>query len=347
VRGGARRYHAVERLNRAPPTKETTMSTLTRRAAVCLFALSALVTTAVHAQAWPNKPVRLIAVFPPGGSVDQVARILAQQLTKQLGQSIVVENLGGASGSIGTSAVARATDGHTFGVVFDTHGTNPSLIPNIQFDTLKDLAHVTLIGTSPMALVASSKSKYAKVADMLADARTVQGINIGSIGTGSLGHLAMIQAGNQGGWSWTHVPYRGGGPLMNDTVAGHMPLAIGTVFLVMPHVKAGTVRPIAVTGAQRSAALPDTPTLAEVGIKNFEALAYWGVIAPAKTPADVVERMNQEVQKALKEPAVAERLAAQGMSVTGRGPAEFSAFMKKEVDRWARIVKENRITAGG
>jgi tripartite-type tricarboxylate transporter receptor subunit TctC len=231
--------------------------------------------------------------------------------------------------------------------VFDTHGTNASLIPNIQFDTLKDIAQVTLIGTSPMALVGSAKSKYATIGDMLADARTVRGINIGSIGTGSLGHLAMIQAGNQGGWSWTHVPYRGGGPLMNDAVAGHIPIAIGTVFLVMPHVKNGTVKPLAVTGAKRSPALPDTPTLAEAGIKNFEALAYWGVIAPGKTPPDIVNRMNAEVQKALKDPAVAERLSAQGMTVTGQGPAEFSAFMKKEVERWGKIVKENRISAGG
>jgi tripartite-type tricarboxylate transporter receptor subunit TctC len=323
------------------------MSSFTRRAALCLLALAGLASAPAWAQAWPNKSIRLISVFPPGGSVDQVARILAQQLTKQLGQSVIVENVGGASGSIGTAAVARAApDGYTFGVVFDTHGTNPSLIPNIQFDTLNDLAHVTLIGTSPMALVASSKSKYNGVKDMLADARTVKGINIGSIGTGSLGHLAMIQAGKQGGWSWTHVPYRGGGPLMNDTVAGHMPLAIGTVFLVMPHVKAGTVRPIAVTGARRNPQLPDTPTLAEVGITNFEALAYWGVIAPAKTPADVVNRLNAEIQKALKEPAVAERLSAQGMTITGQGPAEFSAFTKKEVERWSRIVKENRISAG-
>jgi tripartite-type tricarboxylate transporter receptor subunit TctC len=323
------------------------MSLFIRRAALCLLALGTFASAPAWAQAWPGKTIRLVAVFPPGGSVDQVARILSQQLTKQLGQSVVVENIGGASGSIGTAAVAKAApDGYTFGVVFDTHGTNPSLIPNIQFDTLKDLAHVTLIGTSPMALVASSKSKYASAKDMLADARTVNGINIGSIGTGSLGHLAMIQAGKQGGWSWTHVPYRGGGPLMNDTVAGHMTIAIGTVFLAMPHVKAGTVRPIAVTGAKRSPQLPDTPTLAEVGITNFEALAYWGVIAPAKTPADIVNRMHAEIQKALKEPAVAERLGAQGMTVTGQGPAEFSAFMKKEVERWSKIVKESRISAG-
>ena len=300
------------------------------------------------AQSWPTKPIRLVAVFPPGGSVDQVARILGQQLTKQLGQSVIVENVGGASGSIGTNTVTKAApDGYTFGVVFDTHGTNASLIPNIAYDTLKDLEHVTLIGTSPMALVASAKSSYSKITDVMAEARTVKGISIGSIGTGSLGHLAMIQAGQQGGWSWTHVPYRGGGPLMNDTVAGHMPLAIGTVFLALPHVKAGTVKPIAVTGAKRHPSLPDTPTLAEAGIKNFEALAYWGVIAPAKTPPALVERMNSEVQKALKDPMVAERLAAQGMTVTGQGPAEFKSFMQKELDRWGKIVKQNRITAGG
>jgi tripartite-type tricarboxylate transporter receptor subunit TctC len=273
--------------------------------------------------------------------------VLAQQLSKQLGQSVVVENVGGASGSIGTAAVARAApDGYTFGVVFDTHGTNPSLIPNISFDTMKGLEHVTLIGTSPMALVASSKSKYMKFADVNVDARSIKGITIGSIGTGSLGHLAMIQAGKQDGWSWTHIPYRGGGPLMNDVVAGHTPIGIGTVFLVMPHVKAGTVRPMAVTGAKRHPSLPDTPTLAETGIKNFEALAYWGVIAPAKTPSGIVDRMNAEVQKALKDPAVAERLSAQGMTITGQGPAEFKAFMQKEIDRWSKVVKENGISAG-
>jgi tripartite-type tricarboxylate transporter receptor subunit TctC len=184
------------------------------------------------------------------------------------------------------------------------------------------------------------------MADVSADARTIKGITIGSIGTGSLGHLAMIQAGQQAGWAWTHIPFRGGGPLMNDTVAGHVPLGIGTVFLVLPHVKAGTVKPMAVTGAKRHSSLPDTPTLAEAGVKNFEALAYWGVIAPAKTPPDLINRMHAEVQKALKDPAVAERLAAQGMTVTGQGPAEFKSFMQKELERWSKIVKQNRNTAG-
>ena len=171
---------------------------------------------------------------------------------------------------------------------------------------MSGLEHVTLIGTSPMALVASARSKYMKFTDVNSDARSVKGVTIGSIGTGSLGHLAMIQAGKQDGWSWTHVPYRGGGPLMNDVVAGHTPLGIGTVFLVMPHVKAGTVRPIAVT----------------------------------------VERINSELQKALKDPSVAERLAAQGMTITGQGPAEFKAFTQKEIERWRKVVKDNGISAG-
>jgi len=230
--------------------------------------------------------------------------------------------------------------------VFDTHVTNASLIPNLAYNTLKDLQHVTLIGTSPMALVASAKSPYTKMEDVTAAARTIKGIPIGSIGTGSLGHLAMIQAGQQAGWAWTHVPFRGGGPLMNDTVAGHVPLAIGTVFLMPPHLKAGTVKPMAVTSAKRHVSLPDTPTLAETGIKNFEALAYWGVIAPAKTPPELVERMSIEIQKVLKDPAVSERLAAQGMTVMGQGPAEFKSFMQKELDRRAKIVKQNQITAG-
>ncbi len=157
-----------------------------RRLALAL-AVATVAVSPCAAQSWPTKPIRLIAVFPPGGSVDQVSRILAQPLSKQLGQSVVVENIGGASGSIGTNAVAKAApDGYTFGVVFDTHGTNASLIPNISYDTLKDLEHVTLIGTSPMALVASARSPYSKMADVTADGRTIKGITIGSIGTGSL-----------------------------------------------------------------------------------------------------------------------------------------------------------------
>jgi tripartite-type tricarboxylate transporter receptor subunit TctC len=204
-------------------------------------AMLCLATPLAAAQAWPSKPVRMVAVFPPGGSVDQVARVLAQQLSVQLGQTFLVDNKGGASGSIGTAEVARAApDGYTFAVVFDTHAVNPSLIPNLSFNTTKDLAPVILIGTSPMALVTPASQPYKDFRDVVAAAKAKPGsVAFGTIGAGSLGHLAMAQIGNQLGVEFTHVPYRGGGPLMNDAIGGQVPLAIGTVFLVAPHVKSG------------------------------------------------------------------------------------------------------------
>ena len=229
------------------------------------------------AQAWPSKPVKIIAVFPPGGSVDQVSRIFAAQLTTQLGQQVIVDNKGGASGSIGAAAIAASPpDGYTFGVVFDTHAVNPSLIPNLAFDTLKDLAPVMLVGTSPMAIVAHTSQPYKDFRDVLAAAKAKPGaVSFGSIGTGSLGHLAMAQIGNLQKLEFTHVPYRGGGPLMTDAIGGQVPLAIGTVFLVKPHVQGGKVKALAVTSAKPDPALPGVAPVAEQGVPGFAALAWW------------------------------------------------------------------------
>lgn len=312
------------------------------------LAMAALPVTLAHAQAWPAKSVRIIAVFPPGGSVDQVSRIFAAQLTAQLGQQFVVENKGGASGSIGAAAVAQAApDGYTFGVVFDTHGVNPSLIPGMSFDTTKDLAPVMLVGTSPMAIVAHAGQPYKDFRDVLAAARAKPGaVSFGSIGTGSLGHLAMAQVGNQLGLEFNHIPYKGGGPLMIDAVGGQVPLAIGTVFLVNPHVKGGKVRALGVTSAKASPQMPGVAPVADQGAPGFSALAWWGVIAPAGTPAPVVRRMHEELAKALKVPAVAEKLTAQGMDILGGTPEEFDAFLRSEIARWAKVVKDNRIKAG-
>ena len=302
---------------------------------------------AVHAQSWPTKPVRIIAVFPPGGSVDQVSRIFAAQLTTQTGQQFIVENKGGASGSIGTQAVATAPpDGYTFGVVFDTHAVNPSLIPNIPFDTVKDLAPVMLVGTSPMAIVAHVSQPYRDFRDVLAAAKQGQAVSYGSIGTGSLGHLAMAQVGNAQQVEMTHIPYRGGGPLMTDAIGGQVPLAIGTVFLVNPHVKGGKVKALAVTSAKPSPQLPGVATVADQGVPGFAALAWWGVIAPAATPPAIVRRMHEELAKALKVPAVAQKLSEQGMDVVGGGPEELDRFLRTEIARWAAVVKENKVKAG-
>jgi tripartite-type tricarboxylate transporter receptor subunit TctC len=296
--------------------------------------------------AWPAKPVKIIAVFPPGGSVDQVARIFAAQLTTQLGQQFVVDNRTGASGSIGTQVVATSPpDGYTFGLVFDTHAVNPSLIPNLPFDTLKDLAPVMLVGTSPMAIVAHTSQPYNDFRDLLAAAKK-QPVAFGSVGTGSLGHLAMAQIGGLQKVEFTHIPYRGGGPLMIDAIGGQVPVAIGTVFLVNPHVKGGKVKALAVTSAQPSPQMPGVKTVAEQGVPGFSALAWWGVIAPANTPQPIVKRMNEELAKALKDPVVSQKLHDQGMEIVGGAPEELDKFLRAEISRWASVVRDNKIKAG-
>jgi tripartite-type tricarboxylate transporter receptor subunit TctC len=321
------------------------------RASLAAFACAflSLVSLAAHSQgAWPTKPVRIISVFPPGGSVDQVARIFAAQLTQQTGQQFIVDNRGGASGSIGTQVVATsAPDGYTFGVVFDTHAVNPSLIPNLPYDTLKDLASVMLVGTSPMAIVAHASQPYKDFREVLAAAKAKPGtIAIGSIGTGSLGHLAIAQIDKVKGVDITHIPYRGGGPLMTDVIGGQVPLAIGSVFLVNPHVKGGKVRALAVTSSNPSPQLPGVATVAEQGVPGFSALSWWGVIAPAHVPAAVLKRMNDELNKALKDPKVAQSLTDQGIEIVGGPPEELDRFVRAEIAKWAAVVKENGIKAG-
>ena len=316
-------------------------------AAAAAMAATLAAAPAAFAQAWPTKqPIKLVAVFPPGGSVDQVARILAPALQQQLGQTVVVDNKGGASGSIGTGAVATsAPDGYTFAVVFDTHGVNPALIPNLPFDTRKDLAAVALLGTGAMVLATHADTPYKSFADVVAAGKTAQGVSYGSIGSGSLGHLAITLLAKNAQLNLVHVPYRGGGPLMNDAIAGHVPLSIGSVFLTKPHLDSKRLRALAVTTSKRSPNLPDVPTVAESGFAGFDAPAWWAVLAPAKTPPEIVKRMNEEINAALKSPEVASKLAAQGIEVrTGTAQAA-QQFIEGQIDVWAKVVRDNGIKA--
>jgi tripartite-type tricarboxylate transporter receptor subunit TctC len=324
--------------------KNTWPKTCLLAAALGITALSPL---HALAQAWPTKqPIKLIAVFPPGGSVDQVARILAQPLQAQLGQSIIVENKGGASGAIGTAQVAQAAaDGYTFAVVFDTHAVNPALISNISFDTRKDLEPIALIGTAPMVLATHVGSEYKTFADVVAAAKAKKNVSYGTIGSGSLGHLAMALIGKNNGLDWQHIPYKGGGPLMNDAIAGHVPLSIGSVFVTKPHIDSGRMRPLVVSSAKRSPDLPNVPTMAESGITGFEAPAWWAILAPAKTPPEILKRMNEEVNKALKNIDIAKKLDAQGIDVVGGSPEAARSFIDKQMDIWAKVVKDNGIKA--
>ena len=299
------------------------------------------------APAWPTRgPIKLVAVFPPGGSVDQVARILQVPLQTALGQTVIVENKGGASGSIGAAAVATApADGYTFAVVFDTHGVNPALIPNLPFDSKKDLAPIVLIGTSPMVLATFAGSEYKTFADVVAAAKAKKPVSYGSIGSGSLGHVAMTLLGKNGNIDWAHIPYKGGGPLMNDAVAGHVPLSIGSVFVTKPHIDSNRMRPLAVTSPKRSPDLPNVPTISESGYPGFEAPAWWAVLAPAKTPPDILKRMNEALNAVLKSPDIAKKLDAQGIDVVGGSADVARVFMDKQMDIWAKVVKDNGIKA--
>ena len=308
-----------------------------------------LLSPVVHAQGnWPTKPVKIIVPFPPGGSVDQLGRILSAKLTAQLGQQFIVENKTGASGSIGTAAVASSPpDGHTFGLVFDTHAVNPSTIPKMPFDTLKDLASVMLVSTAAMAIVAHEKQPYKDFRDLLAAAKKKpKAVAYGSVGTGSLGHLAMTQVGEILGIEFNHIPYRGGGPLMNDAVNGQVPVAIATVFVTNPHVQSGKVRALGVTSAKPTPQMPGVKPIADQGVPNYSAVAWWGVIAPGKTPPPVINRIYEEINKALKDPGIAQQLSAQGMDLIAGKPAEFDKFLKSEIDRWAKVVRDNKIALG-
>ena len=321
------------------------MTTFFRTILPCLISLLAM---AANAQTWPTKPVKMVAVFPPGGSVDTVARILSFQLTKQLGQQFIVDNKGGASGSIGTAAVAKSPpDGYTFAVVFDTHGVNPSLIPNLPYDTLKELAPVMIIGTSAMVIAKHPGAAFKDFKDVIAAGKAkAEAASFGSIGSGSLGHLAMMQIASLAGTTFNHIPYKGGGPLVQDAIAGHVPLMVGTIFLAKPQIDAKMLVPLAVTSAKRSPRLPDVPTVSEQGVPGFESVAWWGVVAPSGTPPAIIAKLNAELVKALKMPEVAEKLSAQGMEIVGSKPEVLQSFVQSEITRWAKVVKDNKIKAG-
>ena len=312
-----------------------------------LFALVTFAPLLVLAQAWPTKqPIKLVAVFPPGGSVDQVARVLQVPLQLALGQTVIVENKGGASGAIGTAQVAQApADGYTFGVVFDTHAVNPSLIPNLSFDTKRDLVDIILVGKSAMVLATPVGSDFKTFADVVAAAKAKKNVSYGSIGSGSLGHLAMTLMGKSSGLDWQHIPYRGGGPLMSDAIAGHVPLSIGSVFVTKPHIDNKKLRPLVVTTSKRSPDLPDVPTVAESGYAGFEAPAWWAIVAPAKTPPEIVRRMNEEVNKILKNADVAKKLDQQGIDIVGGTSSQAKTFIDAQMVIWDKVVKDNNIKA--
>lgn len=324
------------------------ISIVFRHAAVAVVAALAGLPAFAQKVDWPTRPVRFIVPFPPGGTTDPMARMVGAKLNASLGQQFIVDNRPGASGSMGAAIAAKAApDGYTWLFVFDTHAVNPTLIPNLPFDTVKDLAPVMLVGTAPMAIVTHPGKPYKSFGDVIKTAHAKPGaVTYGSIGSGSLGHLTVTLVQQTGGFRIVHVPYKGGGPMTVDALGGHVELAIGTVALLTPHVKGGKLRAIAVTGDKRSHALPDVPALAEQGFPGFSALAWWAIFTSAGIPRPILDKFHSEVVKAFNTPDVRKQMTETlGVDLVLSGPAALQKFLVSEVERWGKVVRENNIRA--
>ena len=296
---------------------------------------------------WPNKPVRIVVPFAPGGTTDILARVLAPELSKALGQSFVVENRAGAGGNIGAEVVAKSPgDGYTLlmGTV-GTHGINKALYDKLPYDPQKDFAPITLVAGVPNVMVMGTRRAQAlgitSVADFVRYAKANPGrLNMASSGNGTSIHLAGELFKSRNGIFMTHIPYRGSGPALTDLLAGSVDVMFDNLPSAMPHIQAGNLKAFAVTSAVRSTALPDVPTVAEAGqLPGFEASSWFGLLAPAGTSPEVVSRLQQETTKALNLPAVKERLLAQGAIPGGNTPAEFARLIDAETIKWAAVVK--------
>ena len=313
-----------------------------------IAAVALMTVTSAYAQTWPTQPIRIIVPFPPGGTTDQMARLLQPQLQQAFGVSVVIDNRGGASGAIGSGMAAKAPpDGYTFLFVFDTHGVNPSLIPNMPFDTLKDLAPIMLVAKSPMVITAHPSFPYKTFAEVLKLAKARPGVvTFGTIGSGSLAHLAITMITNQAKIEMTHIPYKGGGPLVINALGGHVPVAIASLALLSPHIQSGRLKAIGITSPQRHPQYPNVETVAERALPGFDAEAWWGLLAPTNTPAPIMTRMHAEFTKALRAPAMKQHFDQQALTVVASSPEEFGKFVASEVERWARVVQYNKIKAG-
>ena len=298
--------------------------------------------------AYPTRPIRLIVPFAPGGTTDVLARIIGERVQQALGQPIVIENRGGAGGNIGADAVAKAPpDGYTLlmGTV-GTHAINPSLYPKMPFDPLTDLAPVAFAAAVPNIMEVSPKSvKATSVQEFIAEAKKSGQFSMASSGIGSSIHLTGELFKQVTGVEMTHVPYRGAGPALNDLMGGQVQVMFDNLPSSIQHVRAGTLRALAVSSANRAPALPDVPTLAESGLAGFEATSWFALFAPKGTPADIVAKLNDQVRKALSTPEVKKRVEDLGAEIRLLSPDELMAYVRQEHDKWGKVVKSSGATA--
>ena len=312
-----------------------------------LAALCVVSGVAQAADTYPSRPIRMIVAYPPGGGTDQVGRVMADQLSQTLGQNVVVDNRGGATGNIGTELAARAVpDGYTLlmGNVAP-NAVNVSLFKKLGFDPVKDFAPVSLVAVTPNILVTNPSIPVKTVKELIAYAKAKPGaLNFPSAGVGSSSHLAGEMLKSMIGISMVHIPFKGGGPALIAVIAGEVQIMFATMPAAMPHVKSGKVKPVAVTTAKRSQAMPDLPTIAESGVKGYEASTWYGLLAPARTPQAIVTRLHGDTVKILAGPT-RQRLEVQGFEPEGGSPAEFTAYIKSEIIKWAKVIKDAGIPA--
>jgi tripartite-type tricarboxylate transporter receptor subunit TctC len=301
---------------------------------------------AAEAQQYPVRPPRLIVGFAPGGATDIAARAIAQKLTEQLKQTVVVDNRPGAAGNLAAEQVARAApDGYTILLVNATLAL-PSLFANLPFDATKDFAAISLLGAGPQALVVHPSLPVRSVKDMIALAQKRPGqLNYGSGGTGNISQLAMLLLISMTGVDMVHIPYKGAAPSIVATLSGEAQVVFGSVASTLAQIRQGRLRVIAVSSGRRSLALPDVPTVAEAGLPGYEASSWYGLMVPAATPAAIVERLSSETSKALAGGEVKERLVSQGIEPLPSGAAEFTKYFQSEMAKWAKVIKDAKIAA--
>ncbi len=320
---------------------------MNRRSLLALAATGLATPHLLHAQeAWPERPIRLIVPWPPGGSTDTIARLFQPKLAEILGRPVIIDNRGGASGSIGAIEASRAApDGYTWMFAYDNEATNQTLM-RLPYRTLEHLAPVSLVATGPLVMVAHQSTPFRNFQEVIAAARREPDRwNYASSGVGGLAHISTTLLQQLGNFRLTHVPYRGGGPAVTAAVGGEVPLFMTNVVIVSQHIRAGTLRPLGVTTRTETRHVPNTPSFAQQGLGDFEAPTWWAFFGRAGTPAPILERMHAALAQVLREPEVRARIEEQGCDVAASSPEECRRFVTAEIERWGQVIRQNNITA--
>jgi tripartite-type tricarboxylate transporter receptor subunit TctC len=312
--------------------------------APCLVSLLLALSSPVCAADYPARPVRLIVPFPPGGSNDVVGRLVANQLSERLGQQVYVDNRGGAGGVIGTEAAANAApDGYTILIVSIAHAVNPALY-KLNYDPVKSFAPVTILATGPNVLAVNPHLPVSSVKDLIALAKQKPGeLEYASAGVGSFQHLGGELFKLMAGANILHVPYKGGGPAMTDVISGHVNIVFSSLIQTTPFIQSGQLKALGTGGLRRAPVLPDVPTIAEAGVPGYEANNWWGIVAPAGTPAGTIEKLKNDIQAALQSPKLQEQFAREGASAMEMSSSEFGKYMETEIAKWGGVVEKANI----